>query len=552
MLRDWESPKALFDAGTHPQQHGDDVDEATARMGRQGQEADTRRQIEKEVEMLTEDPLASPGASSINSGHFGGWSIGPGIVEKESVDINPFDDDEEYENGDATKRSSSPREGHFTSHGLSMVKEDDREENNHQNSPGGNVFDEIDLEAFPEDSSSTKRTTRQDKSQSGNNYGIKGNIANRVIQEFQTNPKFKFQVLVALSMMLVASCLIAAIVAAPNENAHSTSNEEERAVDLSDLLDGLHVDTPKPTSTPTKSPYSTPIVKQIVKQSSAPSVIRTEYPTLLPTMYPTFATLNPSVNASVSQMTSKPSLLANAHEKLNSSMYPTISTLNPSADTDIQLKTSSPSSLSDIDMMLKTAEPSSLGHTTALSKSSQPSPSLTRSTFQPSKSMMTYAPTRDCTDSSGEFMTYNDKPRTCEWLDNGFNGAKSDRKDMNCKTSDLGKACKYTCRLYNGCMEYFLQSTEDFSNERDFSVGNPCADKDGSFISNGGMPRTCTWLDEDSETAAEKKDLNCGTPDNARTELGTMCPGSCAGFNSCTISSDGTIKYIKSQPQSER
>ena len=514
MLRGWDN----IDAKSQAAAADDDVDESTGAMNRQ--EDLHRRQENNSVEISIEDPLASPGNSSLNSGHFGGWSIGPGMVDKESVDINPYeddDDDEEYETGTNevanTNRSSSPRESLFTAHGLSMVKEDARRgDDTNPESPGNNNFDDVDLEAFPPDSSTTRNKSRQNNNTNGNNYGMKGNIANRVVQEFQTNPKFKFQVLVGLSMLLVASCLIAVLVGAPDGHRQSISNEQNKAVDLSELLDGLQSSTPKPTSSPTKVHLTgAPTVKKTTK----PVVILTEYPTLLPTMYPTF------------------------------------STLNPSADTSLPLNTSSPGSLAETNSSLTTSAPSSMLDSAVVTKTQKPSPTPQMPTLQPPSDQITNTPTSDCSDSSGEFMTHNDKPRTCEWLDNGFNGAKSDRKDMNCKKSDLGDACKYTCRLYNGCMEYFLQSTEDFNSERDFSIGDACADKEGSFISNGDVPRTCNWLEEDPETAATKKDLNCGTPDNARTELGTMCPGSCVGYNECKSASDDKVKN-RSEDEAEK
>ena len=426
MLRGWNDNDG---AETQPQCHGSDSAEAD----------EARRHEKNEVEISTEDPLASPGNSSLNSGHFGGWSIGPGMLDKESVEINPYDDDdddEEYKSEEDTKhkRSSSPRESHFTAHGLSMVKEDVRRvDTSNLHSPGSNNFDDIDLEAFPQNSPATGDTTRQNNITTGNNYGIKGNIANRVIEEFQSNPNFKFKVMVTLSMLLVASCLIAVLVAAPDGKSQSVNSEQDKAVDLSELLDGLQSSTHKPTSRPTKVPVATPVVKQPIP----PQVISTEYPTLLPTMYPTFSTLKPSADTLAPSDASNPNTFVN---------------------TNVTLTTASPSSLLDSAVPLKTLKPS-------------PTPNIP--TLQPSSIQITAIPTRDCSDSSGEFMTYNDKPRTCEWLDNGFNGAKSDRKDMNCKKSDLGDACKYTCRLYNGCMEYFLHSTEDFNSERDFSIGVP-------------------------------------------------------------------------------
>ena len=176
-------------------------------------------------------------------------------------------------------------------------------------------------------------------------------------------------------------------------------------------------------------------------------------------------------------------------------------------------------------------------------------PTTTTPTYSPSNPPYTFSPTRDCTDKLGEYMTYNDKMRDCEWLDNGYNGAQSTRKELNCLTSELGNACKYTCRLYNGCMGYLLEILPEYTNENDISIGSssggtshgisdnneiaPCEDKDGFFVSNGNVPRECSWIEEDDELAPAKKNLNCGTPTVPLTELGIMCRASCAGYNDC-------------------
>ncbi len=187
---------------------------------------------------------------------------------------------------------------------------------------------------------------------------------------------------------------------------------------------------------------------------------------------------------------------------------------------------------------LTTASPSSLATTST-------------PTYLPSKTV-TNSPTMNCADTDGEWMTYNDKSRDCAWLDNGHNGAESARKDMNCLDSELGEKCRYTCRMYNGCMDYLLVSISDFTEDNDISIGNACADKEGLFLSEGGILRNCTWINEDPLTAPMKKSLNCGTSEIEKTELGAMCPGSCAGYNDCEpTESDISIVKVQSAPIDE-
>jgi hypothetical protein len=70
--------------------------------------------------------------------------------------------------------------------------------------------------------------------------------------------------------------------------------------------------------------------------------------------------------------------------------------------------------------------------------------------------------------------------------------------------------------------------------EEDISIGDSCSDKEGTFMGNNHIPRNCSWIEEDPFTAPMKKSLNCGTPEDPRTELGAMCPWSCAGYNQCS------------------
>mmetsp|Transcript_20130 Transcript_20130/g.43719 ORF Transcript_20130/g.43719 Transcript_20130/m.43719 type:complete len:1029 (-) Transcript_20130:138-3224(-) len=475
-----------------------DQEEKDTGMFRDWDRANLKYKEENKVEeeiTFTEDPLASPGNSSVNSG-FGGWSVGPGMgIDKESVgnpfdadDDDDYDDDEEDDDDDDDNRSSSPRQGHLTSHGLSMVKEEedegDDDSGDSANGAKKTMFDDVDLEAFPQNlpTSSNNNGYSHPHNRNQSTSNTRGNIANRVLQELQTNPNLKFKFIVGLSMMLVASCLIAIAVAASNGKNHNQPvndrGGDNGAVDLSVLLDSLEsITDPEPTSSPvTKVLSSSPTVKPTTK---SPSSSPTGLPTYDPTTYPTLMTLGPSSGPITSHPTSYPTEI--------------LTTMNPSF-----------------------------------------SPTTNTPTYSPSYNPVTLTPTRDCTDdNSGEFMTYNDKSRDCTWLDNEYNGAKSTRKDLNCLDSDIGDACKYTCRLYNGCMTYLLSSLPEYTADNDVSIGNSCDDKVGSFMSNGNVPRECMWLEEDMETAPAKKNVNCGTPHVARTELGIMCPGSCAGYNDC-------------------
>ena len=189
-----------------------------------------------------------------------------------------------------------------------------------------------------------------------------------------------------------------------------------------------------------------------------------------------------------------------------------------------------------------TANPTSV--LTTASPSMQP-------TSSPPTYVPTYSPTVNCADTDGRWMTYNDKPRDCAWLDNNHNGAESTRKDLNCLDSELGEKCRYTCRLYNGCIDYLLSSISDFIDADDISIGDACADKEGFFLSDEGIPRNCAWMDEDPSSAPMKKNLNCGTPDSEQTELGVMCPATCAGYNECQMTESGEIVRVAATPTQE-
>lgn len=410
------------------------------------------------TEMIDDDPLASPGNSSLNSGTFGGWSLTEGLKEKESLEIPYEDDDEVFTNENKVNRmsihqTSSPRGGRFKTYGLSMVREDEHE-GGIPNSPNDtSMLDDVDIEASPSTlltSSNIDELNKQKLHARLFDKMRENGITNRVLQELQTNPKLKYQTIVALSFMFALSCLIGVVVMSSSGGEEQTLleyKEASKATELVDLLNDASVYDA--SSTPTTKRIATPTFNTM----TAPMIEPTFLPTFNPTMEPT--------------ITSSSTDSASIHGKLGI-------------------------------------------------------------TLLPSMSPITMAPSRDCSDSSGEFKTWDGKPHTCEWLDNKHYGEKSSRKDLDCRISELGDACHYTCRLYNGCMEYLLSSFSDYTSGNDY-----CTDKVGFFISNGDTSRECSWLNEDEETSLAKKNTNCGTPDIPKTELGLMCPGSCAGYNDC-------------------
>jgi hypothetical protein len=230
-------------------------------------------------------------------------------------------------------------------------------------------------------------------------------------------------------------------------------------------------------------------------------------------------------------VTTLPGVTSSPHGKQSNTDSPTPSpifgTLQMASSLFTNLPTFSPTAIPTYEIQLP---PTDLPTSTE-STSPSNTPTLSPITSNPTSSPITLAPTMDCSDSKGSYLTFNNKLRDCAWLDNGYNGAKSERKDMNCLSSDLGDKCRYTCRLYNGCMNDLLSRIDAFSNDNDFSIGDSCTDKVGTFMGNNHIPRNCSWIEEDPYTAPMKKNLNCGTPDEPRTELGAMCPASCAGYN---------------------
>jgi hypothetical protein len=444
---------------------------------------ETSMTTDETEETIDDDPLASPGNSSLNSGYGGGWSLAAGLVDEQGSICFVTEEDEEEEDED--QRSSSPRESHIKKHGLSMIKEENGTSNmSSKDNTTSTLFDDVDLEAFPgnlptaaiqKNGSFSPNTMENSKSSDDGSAGwYKGNIVNRILQEVQTNRKIRLKVMVGISLILVSSCLVAIAMAGSKSKGKQYIPNTAGASDLSELLLGLKSEeveeetTMMPSLTPTSTPSSSPVEKPKTKLPSKSPI--TNKPTYEPTQFPTYI------------------LTSQSPTYIPTSAWPTIS---PSSHPGTKLPSYSPSLLP-----------------------------------------VTPYPTMNCVDSYGEYMTYNDKSRTCEWLDNGYNGAQSERKDLNCLNSQLGYECPFTCRLYNGCSEYLLALPEETENTVSMS-STECEDKDGTFMSEGNVPRECSWFEEDPTTAPTKKNLNCGNPSVPPTELGLNCRASCAGYNNC-------------------
>ena len=294
------------------------------------------------------------------------------------------------------------------------------------------------------------------------------------LDEVRTNPAAKFKIMVGVSIFVVTICIIAIAATASSDNRPAQNNG---------------VTPTKGTGIDTTLGAETTLAKN--NESKQDRIDDTKTPT-----------------TALAYLTPAPSLVA----LMNLTNIPTFS----------------PTAIPTYTMKLSTVNPTA-GQTYPPSPAPTPSPTSPSPTEEP----ITSSPTMDCSDATGNYMTYNDKPRDCIWLDNGYNGAKSDRKDMNCLSSDLGDKCRYTCRLYNGCMNDLL-ARMDTVPEEDISIGDSCSDKEGTFMGNNHIPRNCSWIEEDPFTAPMKKSLNCGTPEDPRTELGAMCPWSCAGYNQCS------------------
>jgi len=438
-------------------------------------------------EMISDDPLASPGNSSLNSGYGGGWSLAAGLVDEQGS-ICFVSEEEEGGEEEENQRSSSPRESCFKKHGLSMVKEEENTSDKASKGTTSTLFDDVDLEAFPQNlptaaiqknGSFSPKTMGAYNSKSSNDGGSSGwyirNLVNRIVQEVQTNRKIRFKVSVGVSLVLVSSCLVAIAMAGSKSKVKQYIPKQDTAAgasDLSELLLGLESEevteeetTMMPSLIPTATPSSSPVEKVKTKLPSKSPI--TNKPSYEPTQFPTYI------------------LTSQSPTYIPTSAWPTVS------------------------------------------PSSHPSTKLP--SYSPSLLPVTPYPTMNCVDSYGEYMTYNDKPRTCEWLDNGYNGAQSERKDLNCLNSQLGYECPFTCRLYNGCLEYLLALPEETVS----ASSTECEDKDGTFMSEGNVPRECSWFEEDPTTAPTKKNLNCGNPSVPPTELGLNCRTSCMGYNDC-------------------
>ena len=339
-------------------------------------------------ELAASDPLASPGNGSLS-----GWSINAGNVDNYPSNF-VYDDDDEImstrSNDSSRRECSSPREAEVTKHGLSMI----REEDTRSKSPGANNFDEVDLE--------TARNATPSIAQSGSGHGREGGDSNqleRILRGISTSSPLQFKIVAGVAVLLVSASLMGVIVMASTKKPApalvplqiGNGNSNALSASGSNSL-GVDIVTYEPTFQPSPAPSSDP-------PSTSPEEAPVSMPTYLPTATP--STSYPSVSTS----------------------YPTIPRSTP---VPTKMVTNPP-----------TEEPTFF-------------PTSEMPTYAPSEPPMTFPPTMDCTDMMGEFETYNGKLRDCEWLDNDFNGQKSARKDMNCEDSELGEACRYTCRLYNG------------------------------------------------------------------------------------------------------
>jgi len=460
MLSGWINESQSGQTTTENSNQVDTQPLSNAGVLREWSRANERYNQEAEEEVGIDPFSTGDDVSSI-----GAWSVPAGVIESEGAK-NPFKDDSSFANHGSSVQSpprsdSGPR---------SMNVSDACASPNSQ--PTSSVFDDVDLEAVPSAGPPHIAVSSANNPFSfSNGRRERGSITTRVIFEMRTNPNARFRTLMAISGLLVVSCIVAiAVTVSKGESAPPPIGGSVSVVDVGQnvVSSPVEVETNSPSSTPTAvitdAPTFNPTSSQTTNSPSMnPSKAPTKEPTAFPTSYPT--------------------------------SFPTYSTT-----------TAMPT------MHPTTSEP----------------------TRAPSATPTTFSPTMDCTDHDGVWMTYNGKMRDCQWLDNGFNGALSDRKDLNCNNSTLGVMCSYTCRLYNGCMDYLIASQTIYVDGGDYSVGDSCSDKPGVYIANGNVPRNCTWLDEDPSTAPIKKNFNCGTPENPRTELGIMCPQSCAGYNSCT------------------
>lgn len=222
----------------------------------------------------------------------GCWSLGAGILERESAG-NPFDEDDEECGGEReddnngggvnqdNERSSSPRQGQSKIYGLSMIKEEEEEED----AANGGMFDDVDFypNRLPDHGHVTEiRALKSDDNENNGSNGYQFPIVNRALRELQSNPNLKFKVVGALSIMLVVSCLLAVIIAASIGNEHQKQpvvNQENVAFSVGDIT----THEPATSAPTTNTPSSRPITR-------SPSGL----PTFNPTIYPTLKPSSPS------------------------------------------------------------------------------------------------------------------------------------------------------------------------------------------------------------------------------------------------------------------
>ena len=159
-----------------------------------------------------------------------------------------------------------------------------------------------------------------------------------------------------------------------------------------------------------------------------------------------------------------------------------------------------------------------------------------------------------CTDNNdGFFSNHLGNPFNCTWLHNGKSGY-TDRKDKNCggrpvvdelnggtmvyETSELGRECPETCRLYNGCVDPGTSTGAGAFEGMTVMEGqvNPfffstCTDSQGHFSNHLSNLMTCEWLYNDMEGKTDRKDKNCGTAEHPVTELGRACKSTCSIYD---------------------
>ena len=296
---DTESPRGA-DAGEYQAADGSNINSHSQTAGGMfGKwEAANQRYEQERVEIIdnTDDNVSI--TDSVGDS-VGCWSLGAGILERESAG-NPFDEGDEECGGERendnggrvnqdNERSSSPRQGQSKIYGLSMIKEEEDEED----AANGGMFDDVDFYPNRLPSSGHVTEIRALKSDDNDNSGSNGDqfpIVNHVLREFQSNPNLKFKVVGALSIMLVVFCLLAVIIAASIGNEHQKQpvvNQENAAFSVGDIT----THEPATSAPTTNSPSSSPITRS---PSGSPTFNPTIYPTLKPVNPPTLKPSSPS------------------------------------------------------------------------------------------------------------------------------------------------------------------------------------------------------------------------------------------------------------------